>query len=78
MKFQRQKIFNPSSIPETTKIITDLKQSSSVICDNIPTILKSNINILSPILSDLINKSLATGLFPNSLKRAKILIIFKN
>ena len=71
--------FQPSSIPEITKIITNLKQSNSVGWDNIPTtILKSNINILAPILSNLINKSLAMGLFPKSLKRAKILPIFKN
>ena len=69
----------PSSIPEITKIIKIFKQSNSVGWDNIPTtILKSNINILEPILSNVINKSLATGLFPKSLKRAKILPIFKN
>ena len=71
--------FQPSSIPEIIKIITNLKQSNSVGWDNIPTtILKSNINILAPILSNLINKSLATGIFPKSLKRAKIFAIFKN
>ena len=71
--------FQPSSIPEITNIITNLKQSNSVGWDNIPTtILKSNINILAPILSNLINKSLATRIFPKSLKRAKILPIFKN
>ena len=42
------------------------------------TILKSNINILAPILSNLINKYLATGIFPKSSRRAKILSIFKN
>ena len=42
------------------------------------TIFKTSINILALILSNLINKSLTTGLFPNSLKRAKILTIFKN
>ena len=70
------KNFQPSSILET-KIITNLKQSISVGWDNIPTtILKSNINILAPILSNLINKSFEMGLFPKSLKRAKILSIF--
>ena len=33
---------------------------------------------LAPILSNLINKSLAQGLFPQSLKRAKIFTIFKS
>ena len=64
----------PSSITEITKIITNLKQSNTLGWDNISTtILKSNINILAPILSNLINKSLATGLFPSLSKRAKIL-----
>ena len=64
--------FQPSSIPEITKIITNLKQSNSVGWDNIPTtILKSNINILAPILTKLINKSIATGIFPKSLKELK-------
>ena len=71
--------FHPSSIPEITKIITNLKQSNSVGWDNIPTtILKSNINIFAPILSNLINKSLSMGLFPKSLKWAKILPIYKD
>ena len=69
--------FQPSSIPAITKIVSNLKQSNSVGWDNIPTtILKSNINILVPILSNLINKPLATGIFPKSLKRPKILPIF--
>ena len=43
--------FQPSTIPEITKIITNLKQSNSVGWNNITTtILKSNINILAPIL----------------------------
>ena len=71
--------FQPTSIPEITKIITNLKHSNSVDWDNIKTtILKSNINILAPILSNLINMSLATGIFPKSLKRTNILPIFKN
>ena len=62
--------FQPSSIPEITKIITNLKQSNSIGWDNIPTtILNSNINMIAPILSNLINKSLAMGIFPKSLKR---------
>ena len=56
-----------------------MSKSNSVGWDNIPTtILKSNINILAQILSNLINKSLSMALFPKSLKRAKILPIFKN
>ena len=72
--------FHPSSIPEITKIISNLKQNNSVGWDNIPTtLLKSYINILAPILCNLIiNKTLAMGLYPNSLKMTKILPILKN
>ena len=63
--------FQPSSIPVITKIITNLKQSNSDGWDNIPTtIFKSHINILAPILSNLINKSLAMGLFPKSFQKS--------
>ena len=58
---------------------TNPMQSNSVGSDNIPTaILKLNVNINAPILSNLINKSLSTGLFLKSLKITKILLIFKN
>ena len=47
--------------------------------DNIPSnIIKVNPNILASILSNLINKTLAQQVFPNSSKRAKILPIYKN
>ena len=60
--------FQSSSILEINKIITNFKPSNSVGWDNIPT----------TILSNLINKSLATRIYPKSLKRAKVLPIFKN
>ena len=67
--------FHQTSIHEIKKIIKNLKNSSSVGWDNIPTnILK----ILAPIHSNLINKSLAQRLFSHLLKRAKILPIFKS
>ena len=77
-------------IPENLVVVVNLQifipnfvwyssLSNSVGWENISTtILKSDINILAPILSNLINMSLETGIFPKSLKRAKILPIFKN
>ena len=71
--------FHQTSIPVITKIVANLNQSNSVGWANISTtILKSNVNILAPILYNFMNKSLALGLFLKSLKRAKILTIFKN
>ena len=56
-----------------------LSDSNSVGWDNIPTNrLKTNVMTLAPILSNLTNKSLAYGVFPHSLKRAKILPMFKS
>ena len=63
--------FHQTSIHEITKIIQNFKNSNSIGWDNIPTnILKTNVMTLAPILSNLINKSFAQGLFPQSLKRA--------
>ena len=72
--------FHQTSIHEITKIITtNFKNSNSVWWDNIPTnVLKTNVMILAPILSNLINKSLTQGLFPQSLKRAKNFPVFKS
>ena len=71
--------FHQTSIHEITKIMKNLKNRNSVGWDNILTnILKTNVMTLAPILSNLINKFLAQGLFPQSLKRAKILPIFKS
>ena len=47
--------------------------------DNIPTnIIKANVNVLARIQSNIINKSLSQGVFPDSLKRAKIVPVYKN
>ena len=71
--------FHQTSIHEITKISKNLKNNNSVGWDNNPTnILKTNVMTLAPILSNLINKSLAPGLFPQSMKRDKILLISKS
>ena len=57
--------FHQTSIHEITKIIKNFKNSNSIGWDNILTnILKINVMTLATILSNLINKSLAQGLFP--------------
>ena len=40
-------------------------------------LMKDGSNVLSPILSSLLNLSLTTGQYPNELKEAKISPIFK-
>ena len=47
--------------------------------DNILTnIIKDIFNVLAPILSNLINKSLTKGVFLDSQKTAKIIFVYKN
>ena len=47
--------------------------------DNIQTnIIKANVNIFARILSNLINKSVAQGVFHDPRKRSKILPVYKN
>ena len=71
--------FHQKSILEITKVFKKLKNSNIVGWDNIPTdTLKTNVMTMAPILLNLINKSQAQGLFPQSLKRAKNLPIFKS
>ena len=78
IKFQSQTIFIIHS-RDNENLIKNLKNINSIGWDNIPTnILKTNVRTLAPILSNLINKSLAQGLFSQLLKRAKILPIFKS
>ena len=71
--------FHPTPILEITKNIKKFKHSSSVGLDNIPTnIPKTNVISLAQIFSNLINKYLAPRVFPQWLKRVKILRIFKS
>ena len=77
-QIQESDNFHQTSIHEITDIIKNLKNNNSAGWNNIPTnILETNVMTLAPILTNLINKSLAKGVFPHSLKRANILPIFK-
>ena len=71
IKFQNQQI-QQTSTHEIAKVILKLKISNIVGWDNIPTkIIKVIVNILAPIPSNLINKSSAQVVYPNSLKEQK-------
>ena len=64
--------------PEIQKIINNFKSKSSVGSDNISMKLFKRIsNTLVIPLTFIINQSLTTGIFPNDLKIAKILPLFK-
>ena len=60
------------------KIIRNLRPKSSAGCDNISTkLLKEIENVVSRPLSIIINQSLCTGIFPDKLKIAKVIPLYK-
>ena len=65
--------FDPGEI---SRIISSLNNSKSTYFS--PRVLKSVVSKLSPILAKLFNKCVLSGYFPNELKTAKIIPLFKN
>jgi len=74
-----QPIFNPVDQNEVKYMINGLKNSNSTGWDNIPTnVIKAISGSIVAPLTQLINKSLQEGIFPDALKIAKISPIYKN
>ena len=70
--------FNPIDSDITLKITNSLPSKSSCGHDEISTkFLKSITPVLLPSLTLIINQSLITGIFPNSLKIAKVIPLHK-
>lgn len=70
--------FNPVSFVDVQNILSCLKNKNKSDVNSIPTIvLKHLCDIVSPVLAHIINISLATGVFPQSQKIAKVTPIFK-
>ena len=69
--------FNPTSSYSINKIILSLKNKSCPINSLPIRVLKHVSDIVSPILSILINKSVTSGVFPQSLKLARITPLHK-
>ena len=68
----------PTNTNEVTKIISKFANKSSDL-NSVPVyIFKSLKHIISPTISELFNQSLLTGTFPDCLKKAKIIPIFKS
>ena len=74
----RSFFFSPVSALDVQKIIEGFKSKSSHINTYSVKILKYLSNLISPILSELINKSLMTGTFPGLFKHARVTPIFKS
>lgn len=69
----------PTSVQEVTKITNDLKTSTSSGSDDINSaIVKLSIAAIAAPLTNIINSSFSTGIFPNQLKIAKITPIYKS
>lgn len=70
--------FEPLLIHDTLKLISEIKPSKSAGWDGIPPfLLKACANIIAEPLTHVINMSLQTGSFPDSLKHSSITPIFK-
>ena len=82
--FLRSKItdsifFHPTDVYEIKGIISNLKHNSSPGLDCIfPAAIKASSNFIAPILTTLINFSLEECMFPENLKNAKVIPIFKD
>jgi len=71
--------FDATTNDEIKSVIEGMKDSNSTGIDCLTTkIIKLNVNALTPILKTLVNKSLSQGKFPEKLKTAKIIPVFKN
>jgi len=70
--------FKPITNSDTLKLIDSLKPKTSTGCDRISSALLKQIKseIFEP-LTFIINQSLQTGIFPNRLKIAKVLPVYK-
>lgn len=70
--------FVPTTSKEINQIISSLKNKSSAGYDEIPTFLIKKVgNSLSAPLSRIINLSLSKGVFPDKLKIAKVIPLYK-
>lgn len=70
--------FDPVNNIEVENIVMSLKNKSCNL-HSVPTsVIKSVIYIISPVLCNVINLSMSRGIFPDSLKIAKIVPIFKH
>jgi hypothetical protein len=70
-------MFAPADVDEITKLITAASNASSKL-DPLPTSLLKEIKpALATTITDIVNKSLSTGLFPSSMKKALIKPLLK-
>ena len=77
-KIQNKSQFKEVSADEVRKIIQSLNMKKSAISSCIPVKhLTESVDIYLPFLKDIINQSLKNGIFPDELKLAKVIPLFK-
>ena len=69
---------NPVSPEEISRIILDLKNTSANISEVPVKVLKKVHSLLADTVAKLVNKSFCSGIFPDALKVAKIVPVFKS
>ena len=75
---EKSLFFAPTTKYEISDIIENLKQTDSVGHDNIPLkLIRHCKSELAEILSDINSHAIAEGVFPDSLKIAKVIPVFK-
>lgn len=79
-KSNSQSFFSaPTDISEIIDIVMNFKESKSTGFDNIsPSIIKNIIPVLAQPLVNIFNLSLSSGIFPDALKTAKVVPVFKS
>ena len=71
--------FQPTDENELVKLVRNLPSKASCGYDNISNVLlKEIIHPLSPVLTDIFNRSLSTGEFPAIMKLAEVLPLYKS
>ena len=69
----------PTNEKEIRDVVANLKNTNSLGCDNFSNkIIKDSKDAISNILSHIINQAMVKGVFPDYLKTAKIIPIFKS
>ena len=69
----------PTTSRELSAVLTSLSENKASGPHSLPyKIISSNLESISSILSDIINLSFSTGVFPSQLKEAKVIPVFKN
>ena len=75
---QNSLFLEPTTADDIAKVISSLNPKKSLGPNSIPShILKTNSKIFSPLIAVLVNQSFDEGIFPESLKIAKVIPVYK-